>query len=86
MNDGFIIIFRITKILIKRISIILVLCNWSKTCNCFQNSKIAIGKSIIVVELCHTIGTNFPKYIFFKKNKEKGSGIAKQKNRPSAMK
>lgn len=57
----------------------------SNKLSCFQKSKMAKGKRKIVVELCQTIGTNLPKYIFFKTNKENGSGIAKQKKRAKAM-
>ena len=54
--------------------------------SCFQKSKIAKGKRKMVVELCHTMGTNLLKYIFLIIKILKGSGMAKQKNSANAIK
>ena len=84
-KDGFTSIFSITKRLIMTISMLLKFTLGSNKMSCFQKSNMAKGKRKIVVELCQTIGTNLPKYIFFKTNKENGSGMAKQKKRAEAI-
>ena len=40
----------------------------------------------MLVELCHTIGTNLLKYTFLSTKRLNGSGIAKQKNSAKAIK
>ncbi len=77
-------IFTKTKRLIAVVFFKVALWGRSKNSICFQNSKIAKGKSTIVVELCHTSGTILPRYIFFRIRMLYGSGIGKKKNRQSA--